>query len=686
MKRGLVVFICLFLMISLSFVSAGLFNKNKVTGEVIGQTTFSCESIFEQSQYYFKLCSDNGYGGVCFNKFSGKYQGCGPASGAYCITNNVYSSENIACSTDRIFEECIDSDNGKDYYNSGTITGPDKDGEGNPTSDYCWNDGKGVMEGYCDVEGYVDFISYSCPYGYGCLYGACMKITPECDLIGTDCPSGERCLDGRCVPTTIDCTDSDGGLNYFVKGIAKEKPQAFEPSSTFFSLISDSSAVLYLPDKNLTVKEGETYNYRGMSFRIDDITPNGYSDGSDLIGISSLYFTDQCLDKETLLEYKCEDSYYVYLGELGEDPEGYILFLNKSTLLQYSLATVCPDGCVNGACVQPNSTNYKCTETDNGLNYYAKGITSYNGYDYEDFCVDSYSIVNEGQSNQYILEVGDLVEYSCYYPNNTQRCYATSCPFIKYHCPDGCVEGECVSESRENCSLIINNQFQDKDNDGCHAGTDSDCGGIEGVDNPEITCFDNIDNDCDGMIDSLDNDLSCNLDCGDNICGWYERVSSSKFYCNEDCAKEGTQCIIDADCPNGLCIEGVCGIEISSLNTCEEEGGEICFVGEECVDGVIVEVTNIDSGEICCVAGDCVKKRTGTVCEYGCMLNDKCYPFGYRKAGQYCSENNEFVIQSQSDVACENSFECRSNLCIDDECVHQGLFKKILNWFKRRSS
>jgi hypothetical protein len=67
----------------------------------------------------------------------------------------------------------------------------------------------------------------------------------------------------------------------------------------------------------------------------------------------------------------------------------------------------------------------------------------------------------------------------------------------------------------------------------------------------------------------------------------------------------------------------------------------------------------------------------------GCELEGKCYPYGYRKAGNYCSDNNNvFVAQSGDDASCENNFECKTNLCIDGNCVSSNVWNKFLNWFK----
>ncbi len=67
----------------------------------------------------------------------------------------------------------------------------------------------------------------------------------------------------------------------------------------------------------------------------------------------------------------------------------------------------------------------------------------------------------------------------------------------------------------------------------------------------------------------------------------------------------------------------------------------------------------------------------------GCELDNKCYPFGYRKDGNYCSDSQKFVTQLQSDVKCDNNFECGSNVCVSNKCINPGLIDKIIAWFKR---
>lgn len=87
--------------------------------------------------------------------------------------------------------------------------------------------------------------------------------------------------------------------------------------------------------------------------------------------------------------------------------------------------------------------SYKCTETDNGLDYYNAGAVYFGKYDYVDSCANP-GIVNAGTPQEYTLEEGDLVEYACYGSDNVKRCSEHSCRFIKYHCPKGCNNGACV--------------------------------------------------------------------------------------------------------------------------------------------------------------------------------------------------------------------------------------------------
>ncbi|MFH1327102.1 MAG: hypothetical protein ABIH59_03175 [archaeon] len=67
----------------------------------------------------------------------------------------------------------------------------------------------------------------------------------------------------------------------------------------------------------------------------------------------------------------------------------------------------------------------------------------------------------------------------------------------------------------------------------------------------------------------------------------------------------------------------------------------------------------------------------------GCDLENKCYTYGFRKAGNYCSDaNDNFVSQLEDNGICENNFECKTNLCINGNCVSSNVWNKFLGWFR----
>jgi len=70
------------------------------------------------------------------------------------------------------------------------------------------------------------------------------------------------------------------------------------------------------------------------------------------------------------------------------------------------------------------------------------------------------------------------------------------------------------------------------------------------------------------------------------------------------------------------------------------------------------------------------------ICKDSCPSEGKCYPFGYRKGGNYCSDQGSFIEQLKADEKCENNFECTTNLCVTDKCVSASLIQKIIDFFK----
>jgi hypothetical protein len=133
---------------------------------------------------------------------------------------------------------CTDSDGGKNYNVKGTTYGvlyttasiePYK-----TYSDECSSQNGQLIEYYCRSgnNSYLDIQWYTCPYG--CKDGRCISPSNDCNIQQNGiCPqscsidsdpdccfqSGKSWINNNCISSTqVNCTDSDGGINYYVKG------------------------------------------------------------------------------------------------------------------------------------------------------------------------------------------------------------------------------------------------------------------------------------------------------------------------------------------------------------------------------------------------------------------------------------------------------------------------------------
>ncbi len=71
-------------------------------------------------------------------------------------------------------------------------------------------------------------------------------------------------------------------------------------------------------------------------------------------------------------------------------------------------------------------------------------------------------------------------------------------------------------------------------------------------------------------------------------------------------------------------------------------------------------------------------------CEFPvCPSFDGCGNIGLRNDGKYCSFDKVLLEQKFPEEQCDNNFECKSNVCVNDKCVSGSLIQKIIDWFKR---
>lgn len=138
---------------------------------------------------------------------------------------------------------------------------------------------------------------------------------------------------------------------------------------------------------------------------------------------------------------------------------------------------------------------------------------------------------------------------------------------------------------------------------------------------------------------------------------WAYTGHLGEYYC--DSSGEG---IIEVTCQYG-CIDGACMIAVPVNETTS-----VVNVTPSANTPVVIPAQENESIIYSC---------------QGCEISTKCYPFGYRKAGKYCSEESIFVKQLDGKAVCENNFECITNLCVSDQCVTPTFIERFLNWLRR---
>ncbi len=122
---------------------------------------------------------------------------------------------------------------------------------------------------------------------------------------------------------------------------------------------------------------------------------------------------------------------------------------------------------------------------------------------------------------------------------------------------------------------------------------------------------------------------------------------------------------------------------------CQNDGAKIGYVYENCQygckDGVCLTEsiptttpTQSEEPESVITEDEYLKQS----CD-GCLMEDNCVSYGTRLDEKYCSLSKDFLNQRDLGSSCNENYECKSNECLDRECVSTyGLLKRIWVWIK----
>lgn len=123
---------------------------------------------------------------------------------------------------------------------------------------------------------------------------------------------------------------------------------------------------------------------------------------------------------------------------------------------------------------------------------------------------------------------------------------------------------------------------------------------------------------------------------------WPKKISTGDVEMN-DCEDSGYFCMSSASCldEEGLILTdyggcfgtNICCNKAKILESCSEQGGELCSSDEECLGGSIVSSIDSNSAKFCCVKGKCGTKEIsecetyGGICKTSCSSDEKTSPY-----------------------------------------------------------
>ena len=364
--------------------------------------------------------------------------------------------------------------------------------------------------------------------------------------------------------------------------------------------------------------------------------------------------------------------------------EGYCNVVSSSYSIESYESYACPNGCSEGVCINDSSvipSNQSCTDSDGGANPYQAGHV--------------YGINPEGKN--YILND------TCNNSSDGEWIYERTCvgsplkvaSYTTPLCPYGCKDGACMNASSTDRNISNTPTRSCVDSDG---GKDYYVAGTTYIPNPySDLCLDNKtlrENYCEGTYPASINYI-CPNECSRNACvnvssviesvptqqeticvgGMKHKICNINyngtyygyyyFYCGDN----------NSTCPSETGIIGVtCAQNVSSGNL-----ASLCIKYSE-------DVFSCHDTWFCPSPGSSTAPPTivnnTQVCTYGCLYDDKCLPYGYRIGSNYCNINTNILINQINDGACENNFECISNVCANSECISPSFLQQIINFLK----
>jgi hypothetical protein len=600
---------------------------------------------------------------------------CAPSSDYDCCYQAGRCYINGAClDCSQTNVTCSDSD-GQNYYSKGTC-----------------NDAQGTKTDVCIVggmrNGYLE--------EYGCFNNQCLTEERNCN------PQG--CSNGACLCTGVMC--ADGTMQTCV--LDKEKG----------SCVCTSCPVTKPP----------TTACQSTAVCRDGTTP--ICKLVDNVCTCTICSTiSQCTDSDQGINYDTKGYIKLATGTTNEDSCG-----SDGYLYEYYCADgeiriekhICTYGCKDGACAsEVDATAQACTDSDgtyiasveNGIYHppgedrYVKGTVTYGSAVYEDSCSNlvyfTDSLGNTGGKFEKSYEGKGVIEIGCL---DGKTPYETA----YFECPKGCKDGACTRQQiSEQVTCMFRNSNKEQE---CFIA-DSSTQTVEGVKSckGKDSCVMNV-------TGFEGNQVLWKSTCGHTATTMDGKNKNAEFECkggetniteikNKGFRYAYWQCYDGAenkssereDCKTAEHWKKIasifCSNHCKTYNDVEKCGVNSFSISNECyieeiptyaITSIPSIATPIPTSALPATTGEgkaTTQENTTTlenflICKDSCPSEGKCYPFGYRKEGKFCSDDGAFKDQLKENSVCENNFECSTNVCVDGKCISSGLIQKIMNFFK----
>ncbi|MFH1801743.1 MAG: hypothetical protein ABH804_02850 [archaeon] len=471
------------------------------------------------------------------------------------------------------------------------------------------------------------------------------------------------------------CYDSDGGIEKFILGgvyIGKnlqtiDRCENLYVSENLIEYYCDGGIVLEL----IEVHADHPLATYGDRVRFRD------SDGKIYEAVGPLY----AFDKKFIFLYIGDFSFiFSYHDDPNVRGDENIVFSEKTyyvgdwiTFEEARLKSKkinCEYGCSMGVCKKPTgndgTTNVPICEDSDELNYFLPKVINIGDTKVPDSCFSiselNYSDVDKSYYNNmevYYCEKGyiNYKNYTCPHKARwgvSEGIYSCYCVCIQdSECPRGysCKEGLCAFKTTCSENWVCSSWSDCTNNKQTRTCTDlNNCGTNLNKPIPLQTCEIQCSEKwvCSSWSDCTNNKQT--RTCTDlNNCGTNLNKPSTSQSCD-------VQCIEKWECSDwGGCVYGQQTRTCTDLNNCGT-------------------INNKPSQSKSC--------QEETIFCDECRIGNKCYPFGYRKYGLFCSDDFNFQNQLEENSKCNHNFECKSNLCINSVCISGNIIQIIINWFK----